>query len=64
MLCSNCNVVMRAGPVIDNWSQIEYCPNCGRLAIVTISEVEDDETQFVSHGIKDETEESHREQNH
>ena len=63
MLCLNCNAIMRAGPVIDSYNQIKFCPVCGITKIVSIGG-HDDKTQQLFSRPEDKAKESDRRKNH
>jgi len=54
---------MRAGPVIDSYNQIKFCPVCGITKIVSIGG-HDDKTQQLFSRPEDKAKESDRRANH
>ena len=54
---------MRAGPVIDSYNQIKFCPSCGITKVIPIGG-HDDTEEFIPIRNQTETERNHREQNH
>ena len=63
MICEHCNEVMRLGVVIDDYSELLFCPHCGRIKVTSIMEGHDVKTQQLQQRTQNKTEEQNRRQN-
>ena len=63
MICEHCNKIMRFGVILDNYQELLFCPVCGRLKVISITEEENDTQERLQSRTKDETEESDRGEN-